>query len=360
MATAKDARRSSANCYFEPAPDGGVDRLKRWSQVYWNLPAGTSPIFHHTEVNPHLEKHLAQWSKGMSPDETKAGPLPKVLVPLCGKSVDMPYLCELGFGVVGVEGIPRALLEFKAEHQIRVKGMKSKLPFALDEQGWREGTTFQAAAQFAGARSGQSFKTGDQGLGYYSERPAVWRGKVNLGRRHAPLHLIEGDMFEVTPELVAASTFATDGRFDLVYDCAALVSLPPDCWKQYAAGLSSLLRVGGRILLIVVQYDQGKLPYARNRINPPPFSVTRENLKGLFPDSSWSVTMLETEPCDEEFARRHPSFGKRNISARKVVYLLEKKAEGNAGSRSALVWVAGATAVLGSIAACVAGTRAAE
>lgn len=262
--------------------------------------------------------------------------------------------------VVGVEGIPRAILEFKAEHQIRVKGMKSKLPFAKDEQGWREGTTFHPASQFAGARSGQSFKTGDQGLGYYSERPAVWRGKVNLGRRHVPLHLIEGDMLEVTPELVAASTFVTDGRFDLVYDCDALVSLPPDCWKQYAAGLSSLLRVGGRILLVVVQYDQDKLPYARNRINPPPFSVTREHIKGLFPDSCWSVSTLETEPCDEDFARRHPSFGKRNISARKVVYLLEKKAEGNAGSRSALVWVAGATAVLGSIAACVAGTRAAE
>ncbi|CAE7210352.1 ABA2 [Symbiodinium sp. KB8] len=302
MATAKDAR-SSANCYFEPAPDGGVDRLKRWSQVYWNLPSGSSPSFHHTEVSSHLEKHLAQWSKGMFPDETKAGPLRKVLVPLCGKSVDMPYLCELGFGVVGVEGIPRAILEFKAEHQIRVKGMKSKLPFAKDEQGWREGTTFHPASQFAGARSGQSFKTGDQGLGYYSERPAVWRGKVNLGRRHVPLHLIEGDMLEVTPELVAASTFVTDGRFDLVYDCDALVSLPPDCWKQYAAGLSSLLRVGGRILLVVVQYDQDKLPYARNRINPPPFSVTREHIKGLFPDSRWSVSTLETEPCDEDFAR---------------------------------------------------------
>ncbi|CAE7194474.1 tpm [Symbiodinium sp. CCMP2456] len=217
----------------------------------------------------------------MFPDETKASPLRKVLVPLCGKSVDMPYLCELGFGVVGVEGIPRAILEFKAEHQIRVKGMKSKLHFAKDEQGWREGTTFHPAAQFAGARSGQSFKTGDQGLGYYSERPAVWRGKVNLGRRHAPLHLIEGDMLEVTPELVAASTFVTDGRFDLVYDCDALVSLPPDSWKQYADGLSSLLRVGGRILLVAVQYDQDKLPYARNRINPPPFSAELQDAPEL-------------------------------------------------------------------------------
>ncbi|CAE7456970.1 tpm [Symbiodinium natans] len=227
LAAMKDTR-GTASCYFEPAPHGGVDRLKRWSLVYWNLPSGSSPSFHQTEVNPHLEKHLAQWSKGMSsaPAETK------VLVPLCGKSVDMPYLCELGFSVVGVEGIPRAILEFKAEHQIRVKGMKSKTFLTKDEQGWREGTSFRPAEQFEGPRCGQAFKTGDRGLGYYSERPAVWRGKVNLGRKHAPLHLIEDDMFDVTPELVAAATFARDGRFDLIYDCDALVALPPESWKQ--------------------------------------------------------------------------------------------------------------------------------
>ncbi|CAE7544562.1 unnamed protein product [Symbiodinium pilosum] len=110
--------------------------------------------------------------------------------------------------------------------------MKSKVLLSKDEQGWREGPSFRPAAQFEGARHGQAYKTGDRGLGYYSERPAVWRGKVNLGKRHAPLHLIEGDMLEVTPELVAAATFVTDGRFDLIYDCDALVSLPPESWKQ--------------------------------------------------------------------------------------------------------------------------------
>eukprot|EP00913_Durusdinium_trenchii_P009660 g9077.t1 len=113
-------------------------------------------------------------------------------------------------------------------------------------------------------RKGFVFKTGDQGLGYYSETPAVWRGKagyshgmtwfidkfgasfaqVNLGKRHAPLHILQCDMFDVTPDLLAASTFATDGRFDLIYDRDALGALPPDSWAQYAQRLGSLLRVG--------------------------------------------------------------------------------------------------------------------
>ncbi|CAK9045308.1 Thiopurine S-methyltransferase (Thiopurine methyltransferase) [Durusdinium trenchii] len=177
-----------------------------------------------------------------SPDTAKTAP--KVLVPLCGKTIDMPYLCEVGYGVVGVEGVQRGILDFKAEHQIRVKGLKSKTIWSNDGDGWKEGSTFIPATSFQGARKGFVFKTGDQGLGYYSETPAVWRGKVNLGKRHAPLHILQCDMFDVTPDLLAASTFATDGRFDLIYDRDALGALPPDSWAQYAQRLGSLLRVG--------------------------------------------------------------------------------------------------------------------
>ncbi|CAL1160229.1 unnamed protein product [Cladocopium goreaui] len=219
--------RKPASCYFETSPQGDIDRLKRWSRIFWNLPAGVSPAFHEPEVSPFLEKHLARWTAGMA-SPNKAKEAPKILVPLCGKTIDMPYLCELGYGVVGIEGVQRGILEFKAEHQIRVKGMKSRTVMSKDIEGWREGTAFLPEKQFRGARNGSAFKTGDQGLGYYTESPAVWRGKVNLGKRHSPLHIIEGDMFDVTPDLVAASTFATDGRFDLIYDKDALVACHGD------------------------------------------------------------------------------------------------------------------------------------
>ncbi|CAJ1399699.1 unnamed protein product [Effrenium voratum] len=230
-----DSRRP-AGCYYEKSPSGEVDRLRRWSRVFWNLPSGISPNFHETEVNPHLEKHIPRWTAGMpSPDAADKASVPRVLVPLCGKSVDMPYLCELGYGVVGVEGVQRGILEFKAEHQVRVKGMKSPVVVSKDDQGpgWHEGAAFVPAKKFQGARRNYVFKTGAQGLGYYSERPAVWRGKVNLGRRRAPLHIIEGDMLDVTPEVVAASTFNTDGRkeiltFDLCCRGAESVMLRAD------------------------------------------------------------------------------------------------------------------------------------
>lgn len=342
--------RSSANCYFETSPQGDVDRLKRWSRVFWNLPAGVSPAFHQSEVNPFLEKHLSRWTAGMaSPDTAKTAP--KVLVPLCGKTIDMPYLCEVGYGVVGVEGVQRGILDFKAEHQIRVKGLKSKTIWSNDGDGWKEGSTFIPATSFQGARKGFVFKTGDQGLGYYSETPAVWRGKVNLGKRHAPLHILQCDMFDVTPDLLAASTFATDGRFDLIYDRDALGALPPDSWAQYAQRLGSLLRVGGRILLVGVQYDQSKLPYDRKRYNPPPFSVSKEAIQRLFPEPSWSVALLELEPCKDEFVQRCPSIKKENVQVRDVVLLIEKRSEGSgSGPVLKLAVAAGAVALSGLVA----------
>ncbi|CAK9103642.1 unnamed protein product [Durusdinium trenchii] len=157
-----------------------------------------------------------------SPDTAKTAP--KVLVPLCGKTIDMPYLCEVGYGVVGVEGVQRGILDFKAEHQIRVLNSvyaSNPLPCSLLQ------LVVPSFLQVKGLKSktkGFVFKTGDQGLGYYSETPAVWRGKVNLGKRHAPLHILQCDMFDVTPDLLAASTFATDGRFDLIYDRDALAA----------------------------------------------------------------------------------------------------------------------------------------
>lgn len=342
--------RKPASCYFETSPQGDIDRLKRWSRIFWNLPAGVSPAFHEPEVSPFLEKHLARWTAGMA-SPNKAKEAPKILVPLCGKTIDMPYLCELGYGVVGIEGVQRGILEFKAEHQIRVKGMKSRTVMSKDIEGWREGTAFLPEKQFRGARNGSAFKTGDQGLGYYTESPAVWRGKVNLGKRHSPLHIIEGDMFDVTPDLVAASTFATDGRFDLIYDKDALVALPPDSWDQYVQRLSSLLRVGGRILLVGVQYDQNKAPYDRKRYNPPPFSVSKETISRLFPEHSWSVALLETEPCSDEYVARLPTFKKEGIQVRDVVFLIEKKREGRSSGGPVMALAAGATALAG-LAAC--------
>ena len=56
--------------------------------------------------------------------------------------------------------------------------------------------------------------------------------------------VIEGDFFELTPELA--------GTFPAIYDRAALIALPPQERPDYATRLLSLLEPEGVILLITL------------------------------------------------------------------------------------------------------------
>lgn len=61
-------------------------------------------------MNPHLKRYLSEL---IDPTIPVAGGLgPRVLVPLCGKSVDMVFLSQKGYRVLGVEGVRQAVEEF--------------------------------------------------------------------------------------------------------------------------------------------------------------------------------------------------------------------------------------------------------
>jgi thiopurine S-methyltransferase len=62
--------------------------------------------FHRSAVNDHLIAHL---------DELPAG---RVLVPLCGKSLDLWFLAERGYDVTGVELVPKAVDELFADANV--------------------------------------------------------------------------------------------------------------------------------------------------------------------------------------------------------------------------------------------------
>ena len=65
--------------------------------------------FHLREVNPYLQRH---W-----PDlELASGA--QVLVPLCGKSLDMAWLAGQGYRVLGVELAESAVIAFFAEQEL--------------------------------------------------------------------------------------------------------------------------------------------------------------------------------------------------------------------------------------------------
>lgn len=145
--------------------------------------------FHRDSVHPALVKHWPAASRG------DGGP---VLVPLCGKSLDMHWLAQSGHAVVGVELDRRAVEAFFDE---------AGLSPEIDETG---------------------------------SLPSYSAGGITI---------FAGDFFEFNPPEM----------YRLVYDRAALIALPPDMRKRYLPQLASMLAPGARGLLITLEYPQAAM-----------------------------------------------------------------------------------------------------
>ncbi|MFJ4134837.1 thiopurine S-methyltransferase [Pseudomonas cyclaminis] len=144
--------------------------------------------FHRSEVNPYLQRHWL--SLGLAEGA-------KVLVPLCGKSLDLMWLASHGYRVLGVELSEQAVEAFFSEQNLTPR------------------TTRHGA-----------FKV------YQADLIEVWCG----------------DFFALDAEVLADCT--------ALYDRAALIALPPLMRAQYAEHLNSRLRPGCQGLLITLDYDQ--------------------------------------------------------------------------------------------------------
>lgn len=124
----------------------------------------------------------------------------RVLVPLCGKAVDLRYLAEHGHEVVGIELVRDAIVAFFAEQQIVATEVE---------------------------------------VGPY-------RGLTGAG-----ITLLAGDFFLATREAL--------GAFDAVYDRAAIVALPPTMRDAYVERCLSLVEKNGTLFVITFEYDQSRL-----------------------------------------------------------------------------------------------------
>lgn len=150
------------------------DWLRRW--------ADGNIGFHRANAHPALERH---W-------------LPRtgsVLVPLCGKSLDLRWLAERGHQVVGVELAERAVADFFAEQELRYERRDGVLP--------------------------------------------AWVAQ------DLPITIHQGDYFALAGV-----------RCDALYDRAALVALPPDLRARYTRHTDGLLRDGAFRLLVTLEYEQ--------------------------------------------------------------------------------------------------------
>ncbi|MCV2222767.1 thiopurine S-methyltransferase [Pseudomonas mercuritolerans] len=148
--------------------------------------------FHQAEANPYLQRY---WT------ELAIAPSARVLVPLCGKSLDLLWLAGQGHQVIGVELAEKAVEEFFSEHQLQPQ---------ISEKG--------------------AFKV------YRSDAIELWCG----------------DFFALTAGDVVGCT--------ALYDRAALIALPDVMRQRYAAHLQHLLAPEVKGLVITLDYDQTQIP----------------------------------------------------------------------------------------------------
>lgn len=147
--------------------------------------------FHRNDVHPHLLRHGA-----------RLGPPGRVLVPLCGKSLDLVWLRKRGHEVWGIEFVESAARAFFAENALvpETREIAGHLALAAD------GITIVVADLFALAGA-----------------PAL-------------------------------------GTFTALYDRAALVAIEPARRTSYLQGLRAHAGDEARLLLVTFDHDIGQGP----------------------------------------------------------------------------------------------------
>lgn len=150
----------------------------------------------------------------------------RVFVPLCGKSLDMLWLAERGHHVLGVE-----LSELAVRQFFEARGL---------------------APAIHDTAAGRHFTSG-------------------------PFELIVGDAFALDAETLADCA--------AVYDRAALIALPADLRRTYAATAWRRLPPGCQGLLVTLEYPQAEKA-------GPPFSVAADEVAALL-DHDWEVDIVE-------------------------------------------------------------------
>ncbi len=165
--------------------------------------------FHKSDVNPELIKYFSNIA-------LPAGS--RVLVPLCGKSIDMVWLACAGYDVVGIELVESAVQAFFAEQNITPT--ITELTSAADKSTLK---------RYQGQLTGQTI--------------TLWAA-----------------------DIFALSTI----DIDAIYDRAALIALPANMRADYSTHIVKLSNNAPQ-LLITLNYDQSKK-------DGPPFSINQQQL----------------------------------------------------------------------------------
>lgn len=108
------------------------------------------------------------------------------------------------------------------------------------------------------------------------------------------VELLCGDLFDLEPEALQ------DVRG--VYDRASLVALPPSMRERYAKMMKRLLPPSAQVLLVTMDYPQQEM-------DGPPFSVSEDEVRGLYGDR-FAVSVLYRKPILDE----NPRFREKGLT----------------------------------------------
>ena len=143
--------------------------------------------WHRAEYNDLMVKH---WPSLNAPEGSE------VLVPLCGKSLDMLWLADQGYSIVGLEMVEQAIHTFFKENQLSP-----------------ESTQFAKLVKHSSP----------------------------------PFTIFQGDVFALEAGTVQA---------DAWYDRAAMVAIPPSTRESYVQQIRQQTKPGAVGLLITLTYPQ--------------------------------------------------------------------------------------------------------
>ena len=200
-----------------------------------------------------LEQWLTRWREGrIGWHETDGNTLMKrhwprlvrdssVLVPFCGKAVDMLWLASQGLQVTGVEISEVAVEQFFSEND---------LEFVL---------------------------TDASGIGCYQAKTA-------------PIRILRGNYFDIDPGRLE------DGAFDALYDRGALVAVAPGERPRYVEQTRRLLAPEAYRLVISMTYDD-------SRVSGPPYSVKPGEMLGYWDDLECVTSRNAIGYSPEKFRR---------------------------------------------------------
>ncbi|KAK2714016.1 probable thiopurine S-methyltransferase isoform X2 [Artemia franciscana] len=187
----------------------GDDRVEYWSKRWGNKDIG----WHKTGVNNFLSNHIGKLTDGKNNLA--------FLIPLCGKTIDMKWLYDLGHTVVGIEGVEQAILDFFKEQSL--------------EYVRTEGAGFSL------------FKTPDSRLKIYLT-----------------------DLFKIPTNVL--------GKFDAIWDRGSLVAIYPKDRELYAKRMKEVAADKCKYLVAVMHHDPEKFA-------GPPRNVFKEELFKLYEDT---------------------------------------------------------------------------